>query len=214
MRPPRGSSKETWSEADLILLFQNTPTPIIADAMDGRNVLGCLKPVLPHAAIAGPAVTVKTNPTDWGTVVRAIDMASVGDVLFIDGSGPNFAVWGGLTSRAAQRRGLAGTTVYGSCRDITTIDALQYPVWARGITPRAGRPLNKGEVNVSLVVNGFSIRPRDLVKADAHGVVIIPSNDSAAVADRVLQVVRREHLIETGLKKGRRFSELLGDLSS
>jgi regulator of RNase E activity RraA len=215
MRPPRQSSKaKTWSEADLILLFQNTPTPIIADAMDGRNVLGCLKPVLPHVAIAGPAVTVKTNPTDWGTVVSAIDVASTGDVLFIDGSGSNFAVWGGLTSRAAQRRGLAGTAVYGSCRDITTIGALQYPVWAKGITPRAGKPLNKGEVNVSLVVNGFLIRPRDLVKADAHGVVIIPSADSRAVADRVLQVVRREHLIETGLKKGRSFSELLRDFSS
>ena len=86
MRPPRQSSKaKTWSEADLILLFQNTPTPIIADAMDGRNVLGCLKPVLPHVAIVGPAVTVKTNPTDWGTVVSAIDVASIGDVLFIDG---------------------------------------------------------------------------------------------------------------------------------
>jgi 3-hexulose-6-phosphate synthase len=176
--------------------------------------LGCLKPVLPHVAIAGPAVTVKTNPTDWGTVVSAIDVASTGDVLFIDGSGSNFAVWGGLTSRAAQRRGLAGTAVYGSCRDITTIGALQYPVWAKGITPRAGKPLNKGEVNVSLVVNGFLIRPRDLVKADAHGVVIIPSADSRAVADRVLQVVRREHLIETGLKKGRSFSELLRDFSS
>jgi regulator of RNase E activity RraA len=147
-------------------------------------------------------------------VVSAIDVASIGDVLFIDGSGSNFAVWGGLTSLAAQRRGLAGTTVYGSCRDITTIDALQYPVWAKGITPRAGKPLNKGEVNVSLVVNGFSIRPRDLVKADAHGVIIIPSNDSAAVADRVLQVVRREHLIETGLKKGRTLSEVLNDFSS
>jgi regulator of RNase E activity RraA len=215
MRPPRQSSKaKTWSEADLILLFQNTPTPIIADAMDGRNVLGCLKPVLPHVAIAGPAVTVKTNPTDWGTVVSAIDVASTGDVLFIDGSGSNFAVWGGLTSRAAQRRGLAGTAVYGSCRDITTIGALQYPVWAKGITPRAGKPLNKGEVNVSLVVNGFLIRPHDLVKADAHGVVIIPLADSRAVADRVLQVVRREHLIETGLKKGRSFSELLRDFSS
>jgi 3-hexulose-6-phosphate synthase len=87
-------------------------------------------------------------------------------------------------------------------------------VWAKEITPRAGRPLNKGEVNVSLVVNGFSIRPRDLVKADAHGVVIIPSTDSAAVADSVLQVIRRERLIETGLKKGRSFSELLEDFSS
>jgi len=156
MRPPRGGSKaKTWSEAEVIRLFQNTPTPLIADAMDGCNVLGCLSQFCGTRPLSGPQLLLKTNPTDWGTVVSAIDVASIGDVLFIDGSGSNFAVWGGLTSLAAQRRGLAGTTVYGSCRDITTIDALQYPVWAKGITPRAGKPLNKGEVNVSLVVNGF-----------------------------------------------------------
>jgi len=215
MRPPRkGSKAKTWSEAALVSLFKNTPTPIIADAIDGRNVISCLKPILPHAAIAGPAVTVKTNPTDWGTVVSAIDAAFSGDVLFIDGSGSNVAVWGGLTSQAAQLRGLVGTTVYGSCRDVTTISALQYPVWTKAITPRAGRPLNKGEVNVSLVVNGVSIRPRDLVKADSHGVVIVPSTERAAVANRILHVVRKEHLIATELKKGRSFSDLLEDFSS
>jgi len=72
-----GSKAKTWSEAEVIRLFQNTPTPLIADAMDGCNVLGCLKPILRHAAIVGPAVTVKTNPTDWGTVVSAIDVASL-----------------------------------------------------------------------------------------------------------------------------------------
>jgi 3-hexulose-6-phosphate synthase len=196
-----------------VSLLQRTPTPIIADAMDGRNVISCLKPILPHTAIAGSAVTVKTNPTDWGTVASAIDVTSSGNVLFIDSSGANVAVWGGLTSRAAQRRGLAGTIVYGSCRDIATINALQYPVWAKDITARAGKPLNRGELNISLLVKGVAIRPRDLVKADSHGVVVVPSVEREAVASRILQVIRTEHLIETELKKGRSFSDLLKDFS-
>src|SRR5665647_1863615 len=55
-------------KANLIRLLLKTPTPVIADAMDGRNTLSCLRPVLPSMAIVGPVVTVKTDPTDWGTV--------------------------------------------------------------------------------------------------------------------------------------------------
>ncbi len=212
--PSKNRTPKMRSQANLVRMFLKMPTPIIADAMDGRNVLSCLRPVLSRAAIAGPVVTVKTNSTDWGTVVSAIDVASPGDVLFIDSSGSNVAVWGGLTSLAAQQRGLVGTMVYGSCRDIPTIEALQYPVWVKGITARAGRPLNKGKVNVPINVGGLLIQPRDLAKADVHGAVIVPSNEIAIVAKKVAEIVSKERLIETGIKEGRRLSELLWDSSS
>ncbi len=215
MRPPGESrTPKIWLKANLVRLFLKTPTPVIADAMDGRNVLSCLRPVLSRAAIAGPVITVKTNPTDWGTVVSAIEAASPGDVLFIDSSGSNVAVWGGLTSRAAQQRGLVGTIVYGSCRDIPTIEKLQYPVWVKGITARAGRPLNRGTVNVPITVGGLSVQPRDLAKADVHGAVIVPSNEVAAVANRVTEIISKERFIETGIKEGRSLSELLWDFPS
>jgi 3-hexulose-6-phosphate synthase len=215
MRPPRESrNHKKWSKTNVVRLFRKTPTPIIADAMDGRNVLSCLRPVLSSTAIAGPVITAKTSPTDWGTVVSAIEAASPGDVLFIDSSGSNVAVWGGLTSQAAQQRGLVGTIVYGSCRDIPTIKTLQYPVWVKGITARAGRPLNRGKVNVPINVGGISVQPRDLAKADVHGVVIVPSNEVAAVANRVAEIISKEHLIEAGIKEGRSLSELLWDFSS
>ena len=201
------------SKANLVRLFLKTPTPFIADAMDGRNVLSCLRPVLSRGAIAGPVVTVKTNPTDWGTVVSAIETGSPGDVLFVDSSGSDVAVWGGLTSRAAQQRGLVGTIVYGSCRDIPIIEALQYPVWVKGITARAGRPLNRGKVNVPVNVGGVSVKPRDLAKADVHGAVIVPSSEITAVANRVKEIISEERLIETGIKRGRSLSELLRDFS-
>lgn len=200
--------------ANLIRLFLKTPTPLIADAMDGQNTLSCLRPVLPGTAIVGPVVTTKTDATDWGTVVSAIEVASPRDVLFIDSSGSNVAVWGGLTSRAAQQRGVVGTIVFGSCRDIPTIEALQYPVWIKGITPRAGRPLNKGKVNVPIKIGGVEVKPRDLAKADVHGVTVIPSNEVASVAERVIEIVAKERLIEGGLKDGQSLSELISDFPS
>jgi len=182
--------------------------------MDGQNTLSCLRPVLAGTAIVGPVVTAKTDATDWGTVVSAIEVASPRDVLFIDSSGSNVAVWGGLTSRAAQQRGVVGTIVFGSCRDIPTIETLQYPVWIKGITPRAGRPLNKGKVNVPIKIGGVEVKPRDLAKADVHGVTVIPSNEVASVAERVIEIVAKERLIEGGLKDGQSLSELISDFPS
>jgi regulator of RNase E activity RraA len=169
---------------------------------------------LSRAAIAGPIVTVKTNPTDWGTVVSAIESASPRDVLFIDSSGSDIAVWGGLTSRAAQQRGLVGTIVYGSCRDVPTIKALQYPVWVKGITARAGMPLNKGRVNVPIKIGGLSIKPLDLAKADVHGAVVVPWKEVTAIANRVIGIISKERSLENGIKEGRSLSELLPNFSS
>src|SRR5665647_384260 len=207
-------TSQTRVKANLIRLFLKTPTPIIADAMDGRNTLSCLRPILSRCAIVGAVVTVKTDPTDWGTVVSAIEAALQRDVLFIDSSGSNVAVWGGITSRAAQQRGVAGTIVYGSCRDIPTIETLQYPVWAKGITARAGRPLNRGKVNVPINIGGLVVKPGDLTKADVHGVVIIPSNEVASVAKSVKEILSRERFMERGIKEGHNLSQLLTDFQS
>jgi 3-hexulose-6-phosphate synthase len=198
-----------WSKVDLLELFYKTPAPIIADAQDGRNVLACLRPVWPGPAIAGPVMTVKTDPTDWGSVVSALEQAARGAVLFIDSSGANIAVWGGLTSRAAKRHGLIGTIVYGGCRDVPTIASLRYPVWAKNITPRAGRPLNKGKLNVPINAAGIQIRPEDLLKADAHGVVVIPAGEAETVAKRVIEILQKERRIAREIGKGRELSELL-----
>jgi 3-hexulose-6-phosphate synthase len=215
MIPLRENRKsQTREKANALRLFIKTPTPIIADAMDGRNTLSCLRPVLPNTTILGLVVTVKTDPTDWGTVVSAIEASSPRDVLFIDSSGSDIAVWGGLTSQAAQQRGVAGTIVYGSCRDIPTIATLQYPVWVKGITARAGRPLNRGKVNVPLNVGGILVKPGDLTRADVHGVVIIPSNEVVSVAKRVKEISGKERFIERGIKEGHNLSQLLTDFPS
>lgn len=201
--------RKKWSKADLLELFREAPATIIADAQDGRNVLGCLRPVWPSAAIAGPITTVKTDPTDWGPVVSALEQAARGEVLFIDSSGANVAVWGGLTSQAAQLRGLTGTVVYGSCRDVPTIASLRYPVWAKNITPHAGRPLGKGKINVPINPGGIPIQPRDLLKADVHGVVVIPAEEAEAVARSVTEIIGKERRIAKEIEKGRKLSELL-----
>jgi regulator of RNase E activity RraA len=87
-------------------------------------------------------------------------------------------------------------------------------VWIKGISARAGRPLNRGRVNVPINIGGLVVKPRDLTKADVHGVVIIPSNEVVLVAKRVKEILAKERFLERGIKEGQRLSELLSDFPS
>ncbi len=186
---------------------------MIADAMDGRNVLEAVHPVLPRGNITGPVVTVKTEPWDWGTIVTAIESAHAGDVILIDSSGSNMAVWGGLTSLAAQKKKIAGSVVYGACRDIDAIQKLGFPVWAKSITPRAGKPLNNGCVNIPISIGESIIEPNDIIRADAVGAVVIPSKKVKDIVSKVTVILEKENIIEDGLTRGKNFSDLIEFMS-
>jgi 3-hexulose-6-phosphate synthase len=188
-------------------------TPVIADAMDGRNVLEGVHPVLPRGNVIGPVVTVKTEPWDWGTTVIAIESAQAGDVILIDSSGANVAVWGGLASLAAHKKRIAGSVIYGACRDIDAIQKLGFPVWARSITPRAGKPLNNGRVNIPISIRESTIEPNDIIRADSVGAVVIPSKNVRDIALKVKVILEKENIIEAGLKRGKNFSDLISFMS-
>ena len=194
---------------DAVKSLSLVPTPIIADAMDGRNVIEALYPVFPRGNITGPTLTVKTEPRDWGTVITAIESAHVGDVILIDSAGSSTAVWGGLTSLAAQNRGVAGSIIYGACRDIDVITELKFPVWAKSVTPRAGKPLNEGQINIPITIGESIVEPNDIMRADAVGVVFVPLENVKEVALKVELILQKEIAIEEGLKSGRNFSDLI-----
>lgn len=204
-----GIDAKRLQNLDAVKFLSLVPTPMIADAMDGRNVIGGLHPVLQGGNITGPAITVKTEPRDWGTIVTAIESAQVGDVILIDSLGSNTAVWGGLTSLAAQNRGVAGSVIFGACRDIDVIKKLKFPVWSKSITPRAGKPLNEGQINIPITIRDSTVEPGDIMRADAVGVVFVPSAHVKEVASKVKIILQKERAIEEGLKSGRNFSDLI-----
>jgi 3-hexulose-6-phosphate synthase len=178
--------------------------------MDGRNVIEGLHPVLQGGNIAGSVITVKTEPWDWGTIVTAIESAQAGNVILIDSLGPaTVAVWGGLASRAAQNRGVVGSIIYGACRDIDVIKKLRFPVWTKSVTPRAGKPLNEGQINIPITIGESTVEPSDIIRADNVGVVFVPLEDVKDVVSKVKVILQKERVIEEGLKSGRNFSDLI-----
>jgi 4-hydroxy-4-methyl-2-oxoglutarate aldolase len=159
------------------LLDRDDLSCTVSDALGRGGALDAgFRPVWPGARLIGPAVTVRTFGTDLSAVFDGIAAAELGSVLVIDSHGVvNSAFWGERTTRAALARGLAGAVIGGACRDVVALRRLGFPVFSTGVTPNAGLPGGRGEVNVPLALGGQPVSPGDLMVADENGVVVVPA---------------------------------------
>jgi 4-hydroxy-4-methyl-2-oxoglutarate aldolase len=93
----------------------------------------------PMPRIAGPAYTVRTVKHDNLMLHAAIYHAEPGDVIVVQAGDDKMAVAGGNVCAVAQRRGVGGFVVDGVIRDVGESRGRGFPVFARGISPIAGR---------------------------------------------------------------------------
>ena len=111
--------------------------------------------------MAGTAYTVKVVPGDTLAVLRAIAQAPSGIVLVIDAGGTDrITVWGGTSSLAAQRRGLAGMATNGSIRDVEEIQELGFPVFAAGVSVRGTVKSHPGWTGIPVSVGEVPVHPQ------------------------------------------------------
>jgi 4-hydroxy-4-methyl-2-oxoglutarate aldolase len=167
----------------------------LSDAMELNLMDSAIHAVHPNLGgrIAGPAVTVTVPPGDFLMIPEAMRHARPGDVLVIDAGGETKrSVWGEYFSTWAQGLGLAGLIIDGATRDVTDIEALGFPVFARATTPRKPTMTGPGEVNVPISCGGICVIPGDIVIADAEGVITVPLRHLDKVLDSVRITAARE----------------------
>ena len=134
-----------------------------------------IRPRSANPRMAGPAFTVRVHTADILMVSKALSECPKGSVLVVDGRGErNTALWGGLTTAAALRKGLAGIVVDGAVRDIAEIRRSRLPVFARAVVANAGGAEYTGELDVSVQCGGIVVTPGDWLVGDEDGVVVIP----------------------------------------
>ena len=159
-----------------------------------------IRPVFPGAAICGPAVTVDAPGADNLWLHRAIYAAEPGDVLVVRVAGQyEHGYWGEIMATAARKRGLGGLVLDGCVRDRTALEAIGFPVFARGLCIRGtGKDFQaRGWINAPLLLAGLVIHPGDLIVGDADGVVCIPRD---TVKD-TLRVAAKRDADEAGILK-------------
>ena len=110
----------------------------------------------------------------------------------IDCGGHPPAVWGEKATKSCIQRKLAGVVINGAIRDVANIRAMQFPAFAKLVTPTAGDPKGQGMIDVSIKIGEQYIRTGDWIVGDDDGVVVIPQEKAVEVANRAQAVVERE----------------------
>lgn len=174
-------------------------------------------PLASHSGpnLVGPAFTLRNIPSREDIDVlelfadpdyaqrKCVETIPAGHVLVQDCRGERgSASFGSILSQRLQVRGVAGMVSDGPVRDSTTIAALGMPVFCAG----ASAPPNlirhhAVDINVPIGCGGVAVFPGDIIVGDADGVVVLPLNMAADVAQAA---VEQEHLeaFLTGLIRG------------
>jgi len=205
----------------LLEAFAWLATPTIANALDDvefEGVLSGLVQIVPGTRCCGRAVTVRQVTGRRGDfdaeefkVGHMIDAAGPGDVLVVDNAGQCVSTWGGLATLAAKLKGIGGLVVDGGVRDREEMIEHAFPVFARHMTPLTGRTrLAVTGVNEPVSCGGVRVRAGDVIVADGSGVVCIPAEHAAKVADLAGRYSRDDELAATELRKGLTFREAMG----
>ena len=200
----------TNEDRDLVKLFEGLDTPGVSDALDKLGLAGHCFDVMPLAnysrTIVGPAFTVKYVPASNppGTVGDFVDDVAEGDVVVIDNNGrTDCTVWGDIMTQYAGARRFAGTVIDGVCRDVTKALGDDYPLFTRGRFMRTGKDrVEVGSVNEVVCVGRARVVPRDIVVADANGVVVVPRERARQVAEIARQIESVESKIREAIADG------------
>lgn len=206
-------TKISRPDAALIKEFEEICTADLADAM-GKERLGCvdqnIKAVTKQNKFVGFAFTVQTHEGSNLILHKAMSMAQKDDVIVVDaGQNQTVAVWGGTFALICKQRSIRGAVIDGAVRDLAAINAIEFPVFARSVSP-AGPSKLPGSINIPIVCGGIYITPGDLVVADADGVIVVPKEHIEMVLKAAKEVKHKAEDMERRVRLGEFPFDFLG----
>jgi RraA family protein len=188
----------------IVELFRNLPVANIDDCMNRIAAVDSMIKPFNKVKLLGIAFTVKVPEGDNLMFHKAIDMAQPGDVVMIDAGGDtNRSILGELMLTYCKKRNLAGVVVDGSVRDADALVKLDFPIYAKSVTPNGPYKNGPGEINTPISIGGKTVCPGDIIVGDGDGIVIIKPEDAEFIAAQTKKVSEKEHrIIETMFNEG------------
>lgn len=191
-------------DADTIAACRKLYTGHILDHLGKHGAMQPeIKPVFAGARLCGSALTVLG--ADWRLRFTAAELAQRDDVIVIVSGSAEHACFGDVTATRWKARGIGGVVVDGAVRDVAGLRVLEFPAFARKVTPRtfhhpAGA--DHGAVNVPVACGGVVVYPGDLVVGDDDGVVVIPRAACADVVRTAIEYMAKETAKKESFARG------------
>jgi 4-hydroxy-4-methyl-2-oxoglutarate aldolase len=162
-----------------------------------------LRPIYPGARAAGAAVTISSQAGDNLMIHAAMDVCKPGDILVVTTTSDSTdGMFGDLLGVSCQAHGIVGLIIDAGVRDTAELTAMDFPVWAKAVHAQGTVKSTAGSVNIPVVCAGAAVHPGDVIVADADGVVVIPRERAAEVAqagqDRVVKEEKSRERLRNG----------------
>jgi regulator of RNase E activity RraA len=188
------------------------PPAVASDCMNRGNFMAAaIKPVRTGTTLVGQARTVTSMAGDNGVSHAATALLGVGEVMVIDAGGhDDVAVWGGVATRAAMARGVAGVVIDGAVRDVAEIRELDFPCYARAVVPGGPHKGFGGTIDGTIACAGCPVSPGDIVLGDDDGIVVVPLAEQAALLPVCRDKLIQEENWLAEIAAGKTMAELLG----
>jgi regulator of RNase E activity RraA len=200
--------------------FLAIDTPTLSDALDALGLPGAVTGISALTAkrrIAGTIRTVKLGAPMPDLPKRhlgagAIMAAQPGEIIVVEHRGRlDVSGWGGLLSRGALQREVAGVIVDGAVRDVDEAAEIGFPVYARAAVPVTARGrVAEHAFDTAITIAGIAVMPGDWVLADASGVVFVSASRIDEVLDTAERIFAREQLMAADIAAGKPIGEVMG----
>ncbi|MEL6746307.1 MAG: RraA family protein [Pseudomonadota bacterium] len=208
---------ETMIPEDLLALLRSVDTPTVCNAIEvaqgkrgfNRFTRGTMQHSKPgDPAIVGFARTAKISglapPNELNEVIRARRLDYFRAMA--GGTGPTAAViedvdypnciagwWGEVHVAVHKGLGLAGAVTNGVMRDLDVIDD-GFPVLAGSIGPSHGF-VHVVEIGTQVNVMGMRVAQDELIHADRHGALVIPTDVIPRLKTAIETAVASESIV-------------------
>jgi 4-hydroxy-4-methyl-2-oxoglutarate aldolase len=188
---------------------------VIADVLDTlgyrqQACAGVLSPMTVERRLAGRCKTTlwvdmfHEDPRPYELELQAVDEVGPDEVLVAAAGGSmRSGIWGELLSTAARNRGCIGAIVDGAIRDVTAMQRMEFPVFARGRSPFDSKDRQRVvDLDVPVEVEGVRFHPGEIVVADLDGMVVIPHAVEQEALRMAWEKVHAENEVRAAISNG------------